>query len=869
MGSGKFSGLVLLAALLFSAYAFGQQAKLKDLKPSDYSRWSTLNAGELSNNSQWASYSVSYESGNDTLAVVKTDGAATHTFPGGHNGSFMASKWFVCLNSQNQMILQNLEANSKEKVDNVSEYQLSDDRKFLFYMVRDTSGNGSLFVMDVQGNVRSLADKVGAYKYCAAAGAVAYICDSPSGPQICIYTLTGHRNSIAVTGGLYDKYASLTWQQDGNSLLFLRHNEKIATKGTTAIGYYGHKNGELKWFLPEKYSSFPTDREICSSSFASLSISPDGKRVFFGMEKKPKTLPPSQVQVWNTSDKDLYPVKALSSGWDNANKVGIWWLEEDRFMQLSDNTMPQIMFNGTQSHAITYNINANQPQSNREAPIDYTIIDLSTGKKEVLLRNQPGSGSLTIASPGGRYISYFKKGHWWCYDIAKAKHYNITENISEAFYDEENSWPEEAQPYGNPGWIEGDAYIILYDRYDVWLVKPDGSSFRRITDGRKGGVRYRIVPQNEWNGPKMNYNGAAFTGVYHMREALLFKAEKSGGTGYSLWKENTGVMELIPIKNHRSQPILGQDGKTLLFLEEDYNIPPVLTYKVNGQAPKALFRSNPQHNDFKWGYSELITYEANGKKLQGALFYPAGYDPSKRYPMVVNIYELQSELVHQYVNPSEYNIVGFNISNLTTQGYFVLLPDIVYRIGNPGLSALECVEAATRAALAKVPVNPKRVGLTGHSFGGYQTDFIVTHTDIFATAVAGAAVTDFINGYFYVNWYSNLPSYWRYEYGQMRMGKTPFEDYRSYLENSPLYHADKVNVPLLTWTGEKDFQVHYYQSLEFHMALRRLNKKSTLLIYPEEGHALVRESHQQHLTRSMEQWFGHYLKGEGKPEWIE
>jgi dipeptidyl aminopeptidase/acylaminoacyl peptidase len=211
---------------------------------------------------------------------------------------------------------------------------------------------------------------------------------------------------------------------------------------------------------------------------------------------------------------------------------------------------------------------------------------------------------------------------------------------------------------------------------------------------------------------------------------------------------------------------------------------------------------------------------------------------------------------------------GFNIANLTAKGYFVLLPDIEYEMGNPGLSAADCTIAATKEVIRRGLVNSDKIGLTGHSFGGYETNFIITQTDLFAAAVSGAGISDLRSHYLSIGWPLGSAEIWRYESQQLRMNKSLFEDKDGYDRNSPVVHADRVNTPLLLWTGEEDRQIHYYQSIAFYLALQRCNKKEIMLVYPSDRHVIYDRSHQKDLTRRIEEWFDYYLKDKSEAKWI-
>ena len=266
----------------------------------------------------------------------------------------------------------------------------------------------------------------------------------------------------------------------------------------------------------------------------------------------------------------------------------------------------------------------------------------------------------------------------------------------------------------------------------------------------------------------------------------------------------------------------------------------------------------------------MIHYtDSRGTPLKGALFYPANYDVTKKVPLIVYIYEVVSGDVHAYVNPSYDNNIGFNISNLTTNGYAVLLADIAHEKGNTGVSAADCVTAGVKKVIEMGVADLKKIGLFGHSFGGYETNFILTQTNLFSTAISGNGVSDVVAHYFnYNNDFGSIDS-WRYENQQLRMGFPFFENKEAYYSNSPVLNADKVTAPLLTWTGKLDENIRPEQSEAFYAALRRLKKENVMLVYSSDGHVLFNPKNQKDLTLKVKDWFGHYLKDEPKKEWMK
>lgn len=233
--------------------------------------------------------------------------------------------------------------------------------------------------------------------------------------------------------------------------------------------------------------------------------------------------------------------------------------------------------------------------------------------------------------------------------------------------------------------------------------------------------------------------------------------------------------------------------------------------------------------------------------------------------MVVHIYDVMSDELHQYVNPSFLNREGFNVINYTLNGYFVLMPDIIYQMGNPGSSAVDCVTAGVNAVTGKGLVDKDKIGLFGHSFGGYETNFIISQTNIFKAAVSGAGVSDIISYYFNISRNGYFQSdMWRFENQQFRIGKSLYEDKEAYVSNSPIMHAENVKTPLLLWAGKNDRIIPWNQSIAFYLALRKLEVPTQMLVYPDEDHSLENSENQKNLSQRMMEWFDYWLKGEAE-----
>ena len=416
------------------------------------------------------------------------------------------------------------------------------------------------------------------------------------------------------------------------------------------------------------------------------------------------------------------------------------------------------------------------------------------------------------------------------------------------------------RPYGVGGWTTGDRSIILYDRYDLWEVAPDGSSATRLTRGREDSTVYRVE-------------------VLDPDARTIDPAKPLTLTASGDWTKKSGYARLTI--GHPVERLLWVD-KSVTRLTQAKNAPNVFAYVAQsaGEPPNVFVttgklgeaeqvsHTNAFLGGHAWGKQVLMDYtNSRGEKLQMMLTYPANYEPGKQYPMVVYYYEKLSQGFHQWVAPTDRST--YNTSVFSQNGYFVLRPDVVFRFRDPGYSGLDCVTSAVKAALATGMIDPKRVGNMGHSWGGYQSAFYAVHGHgMFAATIAGAPLTDLVSMYGYTSFNTGLPETGHYETGQERMQVSLWEDPQAYIRNSTVFAVDSLQTPLLLEEGDADGNVNYWQSMELYNFGRRLGKEVVFLIYNDENHGVARPESQIDYHRRQLEWFAHYLKGEAPAAWI-
>jgi dipeptidyl aminopeptidase/acylaminoacyl peptidase len=296
--------------------------------------------------------------------------------------------------------------------------------------------------------------------------------------------------------------------------------------------------------------------------------------------------------------------------------------------------------------------------------------------------------------------------------------------------------------------------------------------------------------------------------------------------------------------------------------------PAISDWHAGGLLNIQLSHLNPQQSQYLWGSSELFKWKAyTGKETEGILYKPENFDAKKKYPMIIYYYERNNNTLLLYQPPTP-TASRLNIPFFVSRGYIVFVPDIWYRTGHPGRSAYDYVVSGARALIRQGFIDSTKIGLQGQSWGGYQTAYLITQTNLFAAAWAGAPVVNMFSAYGGIRWESGLNRQMQYEKAQSRIGATIWERPDLYIENSPLFHLQKVKTPLVIMSNDADGAVPWYQGIEFFTAMRRLNKPIWLLQYNGEAHNLVERRNRKDIQIREQQFFDWLLKGEKPPVWI-
>lgn len=578
----------------------------------------------------------------------------------------------------------------------------------------------------------------------------------------------------------------------------------------------------------------------------------------------------SNVEVWHAKDVDIMPLQKKQAGSrKNPKRRAIWWPEDGVFVQLGNELTERVDLLRSEQHAIGLD-HTPHVRTGMFGPklSDVYLIDTSSGERERVLKEIE---YLLTPSPDGEFLLYIHKANVWSYEVQGGKRRNLTGKLKTHFTNQQDdSLAVEKSPFSSGQWLADSSAVLLYDRFNIWRIAPDGSAASRLTDGDADMVRHRLSRANM---------GAKDDGLLDPDKEVYIAlyGDRSKKSGYARMRldgtSKTGKprVERLIWEDRAVHSLIKPEENDEVYLfkrEAADDSPDLFVAGPDLRDAQQLSETNPFQKQFLWGRSELVDYvNDNGVKLQGALTYPAGYQPGKKYPMVVYIYERLSQNLHRYVTPTETH--PYNSTVFSAEGYFVFMPDIVYRRQEPGVSAVECIVPAVKAVLETGMVDADRVALVGHSWGAYQTAFTVTQTDLFAAGVAGAPLTDMMSMSVQVYWNSGNTNARIFHVSQGRMDTPFWRDVDNYVRNSPIHGMDKLNTPLLVTFGDKDGAVDFGQGVQMYNAARLANKEDfVMLVYPGENHGLRREENSVDYHYRILEWLAHYLKGETAPKWI-
>jgi dipeptidyl aminopeptidase/acylaminoacyl peptidase len=614
------------------------------------------------------------------------------------------------------------------------------------------------------------------------------------------------------------------------------------------------------------------------SEGGAVEFSDNGRRLFFGTAPRPDPEPEEEtpewekveLDIWNWKDPLLQPMQLVQRQRElNRTYEAVIHLDNGQIVQLADVDRPSVIV-GSDGNADIGLAVTNMPYRQEiswDSPgyNDVYVVDVETGASRLVLERLQGSAQL---SPDAKFITWWD-GHqraWFAIDVNGGEPVNLTSQIPYPVHDELADRPQIPNAYGRqgPGWTEDDELFLIYDKYDIWATDPTGQDApRSITEGtgRRDNIVFRYV--------RLDPEQDAISETEPMVLRALDWATKNGGFYRDRVRGDGTPERLVMTDRSFGSPRKAKDADVLMLTRGSFQeFPDLWVTDPSFDEMSKISDANPQQAEYLWGSAELTYWNStDGLPLTGILYKPENFDPSRKYPMMVYFYEKMSSSLHSHRAPSPGGS-SINISFYVSRGYVVFVPDIHYRDGYPGESALKCVVPGVLSVLAQGFVDPERVGVQGHSWGGYQIAYLVTQTDVFAAAEAGAPVVNMTSAYGGIRWGTGMSRMMQYERTQSRLGGSLWEVRPRYIENSPLFWADKIETPVLMLHNDEDTAVPWYQGIEFFVALRRLHKPVWLLNYNGEPHGLRKDQNRLDWTIRMQQFFDRYLMDAPEPVWM-
>jgi dipeptidyl aminopeptidase/acylaminoacyl peptidase len=731
------------------------------------------------------------------------------------------------------LVVRNLGSGEERRIEDVSGYVFSADGRRLAYTVSTANGAGDgIFVLDLlTGAATAALTGQGEYRR--------PIFDE-AGEQLAFLTNRGQPDRDTAAYALY------YWQPR------LREARRLAAEGMAGVpaGWWVSENG-------------------------SVSFSRNGQRIFFGTAPRPAPEQPDgrlaeervRVDIWHWQDPQIQPVQLRRLPEERRRTFeAVVHLRDGRVVQLADERLPSVTV-GARGDADLASGTASEPyavESSWDSPnwSDQYLIDVRTGERTLVRQRAQGGIDL---SPAARYATFYDNEAQaiMVLDLRTRRVVNVTAGIPFPVHDEEHDQPSPARSLGGAGWLENDAALLVYDRFDIWAVDPTGRTApRNITHGagRRDTVQFRVV-RLERDQPHLLADRPLLLSAFNPRtkQAGFYRATVSGGA----------PQQLVMADYMFSTPRKAGNADVLLFSRQSFTeFPDLWVSGLELRDMRRITAENPQQAAYAWGTAELVEWTSlDGIPLQGILYKPDNFDASRQYPMIAYFYERMSDNLHLHYPPVPHRS-RVNPTFYTSRGYLVFVPDIVYRIGYPGESAMNSIMPGVTKLLDRGFVDRDNMALQGHSWGGYQIAFMVTRTNMFKAGAAGAPVANMTSAYGGIRLESGVGRQFQYERTQSRLGGSLWEMPVRYLENSPLFWLDKVETPLLIMHNDLDGAVPWQQGIELYLGLRRLGKPAWLINYNDEPHWPTTIANKRDWNIRMQQFFDHYLKGEAAPRWL-
>lgn len=801
-----------------------------------------------------------------------------------------------------RMVLMNLETKDKTDWANVANARFTDDNKYLTLKkpraAEAQHAGTDLVLHKLDGTQTQNLGNVNEFAFNKGGKVLAYTVDAADGAGNGVYLLEMETGLIRPLDTSGQTYAQLTWNDGGTQLAVMRGETPDGQqyRENVVLTFRNLANGEEPTTLDAtSLQDFPEGSVLSESA---LTWSKDSSMLFCSIREQQKAARGAgggggrggagrggrggqpggrgaatqqqgeanadnnraDVDVWHWKDDDVQSVQQRRGGFGGRQGTSsVIHLAEKRLVKLSDDAMDSVTIVGDGRWGIGRDDSQYAGEINwGGSRADYYRVDLKTGDRTLITS---ALGRPMGTSPDGRYYLYLKGGQVLVYDLDAGTSRNLSLSTRVNFVNEDDDHPYEKPAYGVTGWTNDGRSVILNHKFDLWQLPLDGSTGTCLTSGV--GEREQIVFRYRNLDPEAE--------TIDLNQPMLLSA-------YGEWTKKSGFYSMkygdepqpLTFEDVRfGNPSKAENSDAVLITRETFvDYPDYYLTNTKFDNFRRLTTANPQQEEYAWGPKRVLVDYTNsdGVRLQGTLALPAGYEEGKKYPMLVYFYEKMSDRHHEYSFPAFDDRP--HMCTYASDGYLVLMPDVVYKPGRPGDCAVDCVTSAVKKVIELGYADPELIALQGHSWGGYQSSFMLTQTDMFCCVVTGAPVTNLIS--FYNELYKSTGNVQQgiTERGQVRMGTTPWDNMELFQSQSPLHNVRNIKTPFIILHGTEDGSVDWHQGLEYYNAAKRNGKEVILLSYPGEGHHLARKPNQIDFQIRMKQFFDHYCKGTPAPQWL-
>lgn len=878
--------LAFVACLGSLSPAFAQNAS-KSLTVDDLVTWQRITDREISDNGKWVACKMEPWEGDATVYLYAAQGQETATFSPADKFAFSASSGYLVVTQtpgkstvdslkvlktkedkmpMNTLVIYSV-AGKKETIDSLKTFKLADEADWIAY--QRGRKDSTLYVRSLDGSKTFQFPTVTDFQFAKKSGMLYYT--SVAEGEAGIFTLNPEKGSPVLIKEGKGVFKQTTFDEKGERLAFLYCADKDSSYKALSLWLSEH-NAPAKEIATRGNKAFPAEWVINENGM--LQFSKSASRLFFGTSPEPRQKDTTQlaenrpnVQVWSWDEPVQYTVQNYNKEKDlKKSYQAVYNLGNGSIFQLANEELPNIQL-GNEGDAALALLSTSRPYSlssmwEARTRSDYYTVSLDNGERKQIAQADYGRFRL---SPQGKYAYWYGETDscWYTIALAEGKRYRLTTPESFPAWDEENDVPDYPYAHGAAGWTANDQNLLIYDRYDIWKFDPTAatSPINLTVNGRKEKLSYRLEQLDK---------EARFIDLGKPQLLKGFNETTKGYGFYNARLSAPAAPKTLLAGNYMLRSInKAKNTDDVIYTMETFQQYPDIHYSTLAfKKSVQLTHGDKQQEGFIWGTAELVSWiSLDGRPLEGVVYKPANFDPNKKYPMMVNFYERNSETLYNYRMPEPHrSTIDYHLYN--SNEYVIFNPDIRYVDGYPGESCYNCLMPGITMMIAKGYINEKGIGAQGHSWGGYQVAYLATRTNLFSAIESGAPVVNMFSAYGGIRWGSGMARSFQYEHTQSRLGATPWSSPLRYLENSPLFTMDKVQTPILIMHNDADGHVPWYQGIEYFVAMKRLGKPCWLLNYTGEPHWPMHMANRIDFQRRMFQFFNHYLKNQKMPKWM-